>query len=270
MPARRVRVAALALAILMGGGPWLCARASRATEIPQVQPGAPPASATPQPTPIGPVLPQGSVVELTLDREVKSGSVKPGASVTLHVKEPVIVNGVTVADQSSWTTVHVVAAHGAGIAMADGDMQIQIDPLPLLTGGTLPLRLTHELLSVNHTAGELATQDTMDMAGMLLFPPYLIFRVLRKGQNVDLPAGSTVRVFTSAAIDAHNPNAVVVAAPHPLVVNNDPVHSEYSPAPFVTAPTPTPRRTPTPKPSPTPAPSPSSAAQPAAPSPSAS
>jgi hypothetical protein len=204
------------------------------------------------------ILPQGSEITLVLTYEVNSSNVHDGSSVMMHVKDPIVVNGVTVADAGTPTILRVIKVNHAGTGNVDASMQIAIDPIPLRTGGALPVRLSHELIAINHTAGEASTQELVDAATMIVFAPLLLLHVIQKGQDVKLPAGTPIKAYTMAAVDARDRSAVVIATPRPLILNGDPVHSEYSPAPFVHVATPSPRptRTPAPRPTATPAASP--------------
>jgi hypothetical protein len=253
--ARGARTAALALAILLGAGQSAFAlpHAQQTGASPSPAPSGSPATLRPAAaaTPSA-VLPQGSELIFLLEHDVNSGLVQTGTTVAMRLKAPIVLNGLTIADAGTQTIVRVLSAHRATSGMVDGNMQIAIDPLPLKGGLSLPIRLTHEMISVQHSAGEQSTQDLQDMAGMLVFPGYIFYRALRKGKDVILEAGTPVRAFTAAALDARDPSVVVVTTPMPLIVNSDPVHAEFSPAAFVAAPTPHPRPTRTPKPSPSP------------------
>jgi outer membrane biosynthesis protein TonB len=154
-----------------------------------------------------------------------------------------------------------------------GIVQVHFEPLELPGIGPLPVRAIHEYLTIDMSAGQVATQSSADVIGDIFVPYYSFFQVFRPGHDFVLPAGSTFRAETAAAVDARDANAVTIATPPPIVTNFDPPHSDFRPPPIYTMiPTPSPkpkptRRPPTPSPeptdSPTPSPSPTPKASPA-------
>ena len=230
MAARALRAVALVLVLALGEGRTCFAIETPQTPRPASRPSPSPSAS---PTPFnGMVLPQGSEITLVLTNEVTSAGVHDGSTVPMHLKNAIVVNGVTVADAGTQTTLRVIKVNHAAVGQVDASMQIALDPLPLKTGGALPIRLSRELLAINHSAGEESTQELADAATMVFFPPLLLRHMIQKGKDVSLPAGTPIRAYTMAAVDGRDRSAVIVATPKPLIMNADAVHSEYLPRPL--------------------------------------
>jgi hypothetical protein len=243
---------------------FLCV-ASMARALP---PPAPPRSApssSPTPTLPGTTLPFGSTLSFVLDDKIDSGSTAPGTKIRMHLKAPLVVNGVEVAAAGSPETMVVLAARKAQSGDIDGAVQIHLDPLPLPGRGLdLPIRAFHEYLTIELTAGQESTRSTTDSIADVFIPGHILYHAFRPGRQLVLPAGSVLRAQTAATVDASNTHAVVLSTPPPFTSSYDTPHADLTPAPIYTPapdrPRPLPKGKPTlpPTPKPTPTPSPTS------------
>jgi len=242
---------------------------------------------SPSPAPTATVfglLPVGSDLYFVLDDELSSSKSKPGTPVQAHLKDALVVGGVTLAPAGTPATIDILSTRRKGVQEQMGIVQIHFEPLILPGIGLLPIRAPHEYLTIEMTGGQVATQASADTVGDIFIPYYPLFQIFRPGREFVLPKGSTFRAETSVSIDARNSHAIVIATPPPIVTNFDPPHADFRPVPLYTAPptpspkpkptkapptpspeptdTPTPRPTPSPRatPSPTPTPTPSPAA----------
>jgi len=251
----RARHAATALglaALLFGVTP-----AARAIPPPDPPKTAPTTSPTPAP-PNASSLPFGSPLYFVLDDPVNSGKSQAGQIVHMHLQNPLIVNGVTLAPEGTPATLTIVSIHKAAASDNDGSVQIVIQPLALPGYGMLPIRAHREYLTVEHTGSQLATRSTTDTIADVFIPGAAFYTALRKGHEVVLPTGSVLRALTGATVDAGNPAAIAIIPPPPMVMNFDVPHSDLTAAPIYTPLPPPPKATPKPKPTkvPTPAPPP--------------
>lgn len=152
----------------------------------------------------------------------------------MHLKEPVVVNGVTVASIGAPASLVVVMTRRAQSGDVDGAVQIHLDPLVLPSGQKLPLRALHEYLTIELTAGQESTRAATDMLADIFIPGHAIYHAFRKGREMVLPAGSVLRAETNATIDARNPHAIVISTPPPFASEYDAPHSDLTPLPFYT------------------------------------
>jgi len=214
------------------------------------------------------VLPYGSIIFFVLDDGINSGTTPPGTTVHMHLKTPIVVNGVTVAPAGTPATFAVITTRKAESGDEDGAIQIHLDPLTLPGRDLqLPVRALHEYLTRELTAGQEATRSTTDTIGDIFIPYHALYHALRPGHQMVLPAGSVLRAETAASIDASNPRAIVLATPPPFTSTYDVPHADLTAAPFYT---PAPMRPrPLPKGKPTLPPKPAASASPAASSSSA-
>ncbi len=226
-------------------------------------PAAPPAKATASPLaePAGSTLPFGSTLLFVLDQGVNSGSTPAGTTVRMHLKSPLVVNGVTLAPAGSPATFTVVSTRKAQSGDVDGAIEVHLDPLALPgRSQPLPIRAFHGYLTRELTSGAQATRATTDTTADIFVPYYVLYQALRKGHQMVLPPGSVLRAETEATIDARNPSNVVFATPAPFASNYDTPHSELTPAPLYTPAPLRPKPLPKGKPTLPPSPAPSAAA----------
>ena len=220
-----------------------------------------------------PTLPVGSSLVFVLDEKINSGNAQAGSLVRMHLRDPLIVNGIVLAPAGTADTLSIVSVRKAGSLDTDGSVQIFLEPLALAaTGGTVPLRAAREYLAIEHSTGQLTTRGITDSVINIFVPYYQIYTIVRKGHQMVLPAGSLIRAQIADTIDAHDPHAIVLQTPAPLVSNPDTPHAEITPVPLAT---PAPERPhphrgkPTIPPKQSPSPAASGSAAPAAASPTA-
>ncbi len=206
------------------------------------------------------VLPYGSPIFFVLDDKVNSGTTAPGTVVHMHLRDPIVLQGTTIALAGTPATFTVVNVSKAQSGDVNGAIQIHIDPLALAGGLTLPVRAFHEYLTMEMTGGQIATRATTDTIEDVFIPYAQLYQVLRKGHQMVLPVGSVLRAETDATLDATHPKSLVISTPPPFVSNFDPPHADLTAAPFYTPapmrPHPLPHGRPTLPPKPSPSPSP--------------
>ena len=218
----------------------------------------------------GAVLPYGSPLFFVLDDKISSASTKPGTVIHMHLKSALVVNGVTLAPSGAPETLQIITARPAHTGDEDGAVDVHFDPFPLPgRQQPLPVRALHEYLTMERTAGNLATRDTTDTIGDIFIPGHELYHMFRPGQQLVLPPGAVLRAFTAATIDASNTHSVVLTTPPPFESTFDTPHSDLTAAPMYTPapmrPRPLPRGKPTLPPTPVPTPEPTAAAASSAP-----
>ncbi len=252
--------AALALA-LVAGCVSTGVRTARAIPPPDAPRSAPSIAPTSAP-PASAILPFGSTLLFVLDDRVNSGSTKPGTVVHMHLKNPIVVNGVTVAPAGAPATLAIVTTQRAHSGDVDGAVQIHLDPLALADKKLLPIRAYHEYLNVHLTGGELATRSTTDTIADIFIPGHALYHAFRRGRQLVLPVGSILRAETAATITVPDAADVVLSTPPPFVSTYDPPHADLTAPPFYT---PQPARPkPLPKGKPTLPPTPAATSSPSA------
>ena len=239
---RRIPALVLQVVFLLGG-------ASAALALsPPAPPNAPPLKpglAVPTATP-GALLPVGSLLAVVLDDRISSRDTPPNTTIRYHLKDALVVGGVTVAPAGSRGTLTVIQGHKAVAPDQDGNVQIALSPFATLVG-PLPVRPIHEYLTINHTAGQLTTRDETDTATDIIVPYAVLYQVFRRGHDLVLPVGSELRLLTAASISAIDPKNVVIATPPPFILSTDPIHADFTPIPLATVPPPF-HRSPSPRP----------------------
>jgi hypothetical protein len=198
-------------------------------------PRSQPAGGSPAPAASGATLPFGSSILFVIDDAVNSGTTAPGTTIHMHLRAPLVVNGVTLAPAGTPASFSVVSTRKAQSGDVDGAVQIYVNPLPLPGRSySLPLRAIHEYLTREVSAGMQATRATTDTVSDIFIPYVQVYQVLRKGHQMVMPVGTVLRAETAATIDASNPANVVLATPPPFVSNYDSPHSDLTPAPIYT------------------------------------
>lgn len=257
----------LALMILAAAGALLAAAAGdplRADAIVVTTP-TPAATATPIPAPAASpltanstVLPLESSLFFVLDETISSHNSKGGTYVRAHLRDPLVVNGVTVAQKGAAVQIEVVHATGAQMGNVDGEVEIYFEPLALSDGKKLTLNTPTAHINPHMSSGQYNTQAVEDTVGDIFVPYHYMYHMLRKGHDVDLRPGTVIRARTAESI-AINHGTIVLATPRPFDYSADTPHSDFSPMPFATPrenPTVPPKSTPKPTPPPTPTPTP--------------
>jgi len=209
-------------------------------------------SATPVPSGLS-VLALDSSLLFVLDDPISSKTTRTGDEVRAHLKDALIIGGLTVASAGAPVKIKVSDVRGAHAPDVDGSVDIFFEPLTLSNNATLPLRTPTAHISVHMTAGAASTAGITDTLKDIFIPYHYLYRMLRKGANVELAAGTLIRARTAATIDGSH-GTISVIEPPPFHLSADAPHANYKPLPFYTGP---PKNTPSPKPSPTPSPQPS-------------
>jgi hypothetical protein len=227
---RRLYGAALAVAGVLVAVAAPAARALPPPDAPRIIKSAAPTAA-----PSGATLPFGSTLYFVLDDKVSSGTSKPGAVIRMHLKDALIVNGITLAPAGSAAELVVVMTQPSAVGNIDGAVQIHLDPFELPGRNLmLPIRAYHEYVTMERTAGQLSTRDATDTIGDILIPYHVLYHYLRPGQQLVLPPGSIVPARTAATIDAGNPRAIVLSTPPPFESTYDPPHADLTAPPLYT------------------------------------
>ena len=161
------------------------------------------------------------------------------------------MGGQTIAPAGAPVTIKVSDVHGAKAPDIDGSIDVYFEPFALANQQQVPLRTPTSHIDPHTSAGAASTGAIADQIKDIFIPGHMIYRLFRKGTNVELGVGTVLRARTAAIIDASKTGVVSVVTPPPFSLGADPPHADYKPNPFATA---HPKRTPAPKPSPTPAP----------------
>lgn len=186
-----------------------------------------------------------------------SNKSKAGQTIKMHLRTPLVVNNVVLAPADSPATLKVVGVHRAAAGDNDGSLQIVIGALELAKFGDLPIRASHEYLTIEHTGGQLSTRGTTDTITDIFVPGAVLYNALRKGRDFVLPPGAILRAQTAATIDATDPKSISIVVPRPMVLNHDSPHADFTPSPIYTpVPAPPKRSKGTPKPTAPPPPPP--------------
>ena len=210
---------------------------------------SPESSATAAPTviPVGArVLPLDSSLLFVLDDRIGSHVSQAGTQARAHLKDALVLGGVTVAPAGTPALIKITDVRGAQAPDVDGTLDILFEPIRLANGSTLPLRTPTAHVTVHVTAGQESTASVADTIKDIFIPYHVLYRMFRKGAEVDLRPGTVLRARTAAVISVTR-GMVSVVAPPPFHLSADQPHSHFSPLPFVTIP---PKTTPTPIPRP--------------------
>jgi hypothetical protein len=224
---RALLIACATLAIALPGG----TAPTSAIPIPSKTPGPVP-SETPAPPTTGDTLPFGSNVFLALDDPVSSKTAKPGQIVRVHLKYPLVVDGVTIARAGAPAQMLVLAAKPAGITDEYGSLDVSFGPLTLAGGASLPLAAPQGHLTVKVSAGHESTVQTEDTIEDIIFPAALLYQIFRKGRNVTLGVGSVVRARSVAAVTVLPGKVIAVSTPRPIELSAEAPAADFIPLPL--------------------------------------
>lgn len=242
-------VAAVCAAAAVSAGP----QTARAIVVPTPPPGpAPRATATG--TPNSTVLPLDSSLFFVLDDTISS-RLKAGTTVRAHLRDPIVLNGKTIAPAGTPVQIEITQSNPAHMANEDGSVDIFFQSLLLPGGKGIPLTTPTAHIDPHMSVGQYNTRATVDTIGDIFVPGHYLYHMLRKGRDVTLGPGTLLRARTGASIMVAAGGAVVVATPQPFVTVKDTPHPDFVPAPLITPPgfhLPTPKPTPSVKPTSTP------------------
>ena len=213
---------------------------------PRVEP-----TSTPTGTPNSTVLPLNSSLFFVLDDTVSSHT-KPGTIARAHLRDAIVLDGITVAPAGSPVEIEVSQSAAAQVGNIDGTVEIYFKDLPLRGGRSLALITPTARINPRMTAGQESTQEVTDTVGDIFIPGHILWHALRKGSDVTLRPGTVVRARTAAALSvAHG--VLAISTPAPFVTVSDTPHPTFEALPLATPPGFIPK---TPKPSPTVTPAP--------------
>ncbi len=209
------------------------------------------------------MLPFDSSVMLVLDDAIGSAVSSRSQVARAHLKDALAIGSRVLAPAGAPVSIDILASEGAKSGDVYGYVDIAIEPLVLSDGSRLPLRTPYAHLTTYVTAGHAATVGVEDTIGDIFIPGHIIYRAMRKGRNVTLPAGSMLRTRTLGSVSINARGEVAVATPAPITMPSTAPVGDFKPLPFATAavlrpnqrPTPyhaTPEPTDTPAPTPTP------------------
>jgi len=207
-------LAAAAVAVSMSASP----QTARAIVVPKTV-----SSASPLPEPSGTKtdLPPNSSLFFILDGAISSRG-QSGTLVRAHLRDPIVLGGITAAPAGAPVQIQIVHATGAQLANVDGFVDIYFEPLTLATGGTLPLVTPTSHIDPHLTAGQASTRGVTDTVGDIFIPYHYLYHMLRKGLEVDLKPGTVIRArtgselrFTAGSLAIVSPPAIAGAADAP-------------------------------------------------------
>jgi hypothetical protein len=202
--------------------------------------------ATPTGSPNATVLPLSSSLFFVLDDTISSRA-KAGSVVRAHLREPIVLRGVTIARAGTPVNIVLTQTSGAQAGNVDGFVEMYFDALTLASGKTLPLTTPSAHITPHMSAGQASTRDITDTVGDIFIPGHYIYHILRKGADVTLRPGTIIRARTAATVRLEHRGAVAISTPAPFSSSNDAPAAGFMPAPFATPPG---FHAPTPKPSP--------------------
>ena len=214
-------------------------------------------SALPEPVRDANDVPAASSLFFILDDTISSRG-QSGTAARAHLRDAIVVGGITVAPAGSPVWIRIIHAKGAEMANVDGYVDIYFDSLALANGGTLPLVTPTSHIDPHLTASQANTQAVTDTVGDIFIPYHFLYHMLRKGMEVELRPGTVVRARTAAEIKAQA-GKVAIIMPPAIAGAGDAPRPPFKVAPVATPPG---FATPTPKPSPSAQPSAQPTAQP--------
>jgi len=237
----RAAIAALAAAcaaVSVGASP----QPARAIVVPKTVSTSSP---LPEPTGTKTDLPSNSSLFFILDGEISSRG-QAGTLVRAHLRDPIVIGGVTVAPAGAPMQIRIVHTQGAQMANVDGSVDIYFEPFALASGRTLPLVTPSGHIDPQLTAGQASTRGVTDTVGDIFIPYHFLYHMLRKGMEVDLRPGTVLRARTGAELRLVA-GSIAVIPPPAIAGAADAPHPAFKPASVALPPG---FVEPTPKPSP--------------------
>lgn len=179
-------------------------------------------------------FPLDSSVFFVLDDTISSKE-SSGTIARAHLRDPIILDGVTIAAAGTPVLIEVTHASAAQMGNVDGSVDIFFEPLQLADGKTLPLVTPTSHLDPQMSAGAQSTRGVTDTVGDIFIPYHVLYHVLRKGSDVTLKRGTVIRARTGAALHVAR-GVLVMTTPAPLVTSADTPHPAFMPEPLATPP----------------------------------
>ena len=203
------------------------------------------ASPSPEPTGSRTDLPLNSSIFFVLDGDISSRG-QAGTLVFAHLRDAIVLGGMTVAAAGSPVQIRILHTSGAQMANVDGSVDIYFEPFRLANGQALPLLTPTSHIDPYLTAGQSSTRNVTDTVGDIFIPYHFLYHMLRKGMEVDLRPGTVMRARIAAELRA-SAGTLAIVTPQPIVGAADTPRPAFRPAIVATPPGFAP---PTPKPSP--------------------
>jgi hypothetical protein len=215
---------------------------------PRVEP-----TATPSGTPSSTVLPLSSSLFFVLDDTISSHS-KAGSKARAHLRDPIVLDGVTVARAGTPIEIEITQSAAAQVGGVNGSVEVYFGSLPLAGNQSLPLDTVTGHLDPHTSAGQQSTQGIEDTVGDIFIPGHILYHMFRKGGDVTLRPGTVIRARTAATVRVSR-GVIAIATPAPFITTVDTPNPGFSVAPMYTPPgyhASTPKPSPSPKPTQTP------------------
>ncbi len=209
--------------------------AERAVALPVTTPSpGPTAAASPSPASHARDLAFNSPLVFVLDGSISSDGSKPGDRIPIHLKDPIVIDGRTVAPAGTRGIVRILGANSAQMGDVYGYVDVYFEPIVLADGAKLPLRSPTTRLSVRVTAGHASTVGIEDNVEDAVIPFHYIYHVFRKGRNFVLGAGAQLQARTQAIVSLAPNGVAVVSTPAPIPIGVHVPHATFSSSPLAT------------------------------------
>ncbi len=179
-------------------------------------------------------LPFNSPLVFVLDGSISSNGSKAGDRIPIHLKDPIVLDGRTVAPAGTPGTVRILGANSAQMGDVYGYIDVYFEPIVLADGARLPLRSPTTRLSVRVTAGHASTVGIEDNVEDAVIPFHYIYHVFRKGQNFELGSGAQLQARTQAIVEIAPNGTAVVSTPAPIPIGVHVPHASFSSSPLAT------------------------------------
>lgn len=202
-------------------------------------------TSAPLPAPISRTLSYASTLEFRLDQAITSAKAILGQIIPISLAKPLILAGVTIAPKGAHASLRVINAQHAAAGDVQGFIDVEFTALTLADGQILPLISDHSHLTNHVTRGHDSTVGAEDTVGSMTLPYYSIFAALRRGREINLPAGTAFTVLTGATITLDSTDHTIISLPSPPPLAASTPSDAFPIAPLYT---PTPPATPKPKP----------------------
>ena len=218
---------------------------ARAIVVPTPEPARNEPAPTATNSPNATILPYSSSLFFVLDDTISSHN-KAGTVAHAHLRDPIVLNHMTVAPAGTRVDIVVTQTSAAQAGNVDGFVDVYFEALPLATGKSLPLTTPSAHINPHMSAGQASTRGITDTVGDIFIPGHFLYHMVRKGSDVTLRPGTIIRARTAATLHVAN-GAIAISTPPPFKTTLDTPAPAFVPAPLATPPG---FHAPTPKPSP--------------------
>ena len=180
-------------------------------------------------------LPFDSSLIFVLDDPISSETTRTGSTVRAHLRDALIVNGVTVAPAGTPTTIRILHSARAQAGDYYGYVDIAFVPLHLPDGQDLPLRAPTAHLAAYDTVGHEDTVGVEEDVTNIILPIGMLYQAIRKGRNVTLHPGDMLRARTVGTVQVTD-GIAVISTPAPIAALAEPPATSFHAMPFVDLP----------------------------------